>query len=510
MSLSAWPEGAPFVVDNRPRKHTARSGFVIALTGAAIGLAGVAVATDPSLVRVTLAILIIVALALISLRSPQSVILLTLCFLPLLALLRRVLIPVAGWTSWDALLMVSPIASLILAHRLFLMERRPIAKDLLSKLVLALVVLALLEVANPEGGGLRAGLTGLLFLAAPLIWFFVGRELANGKLVTSLVVFTVLAGAVTAAYGLLQERVGFPSWDTAWIAVNGYTALNVAGATRAFGTFSSGAEYATFVAVALILAVIAILFGRRRWLLAVPILPLLAIALFLESSRGIIILVLLAIVTVLGLRTGRLALTVVFAVVMAAAFWATVHFFGPQLTQLAQRSGNPFVAHQVAGLMNPFNPERSTYLLHQQLALNGLITSVNHPLGLGAAATNLAGQKLGGPSAGTEVDLTNTFVSLGPVGGLIFLAIVIMTLWRALSLGLSNRDTAALAAAGVLVLTLGQWLNGGYYAVAPLVWILIGWTNRQWLARRAIRSERQRYQVGEPVWGHRQSAATGW
>ena len=38
---------------------------------------------------------------------------------------------------------------------------------------------------------------------------------------------------------------------------------------------------------------------------------------------------------------------------------------------------------------------------------------------------------------------------------------------------------------GLLVITLGQWLNGGYYALAPLLWLLIGWANRAWLEQRA-------------------------
>jgi hypothetical protein len=48
-------------------------------------------------------------------------------------------------------------------------------------------------------------------------------------------------------------------------------------------------------------------------------------------------------------------------------------------------------------------------------------------------------------------------------------------LWRAAGLALQRRDALSLAALGILVITLGQWLNGGYYAVSALVWILLGW-----------------------------------
>jgi hypothetical protein len=44
-----------------------------------------------------------------------------------------------------------------------------------------------------------------------------------------------------------------------------------------------------------------------------------------------------------------------------------------------------------------------------------------------------------------------------------------------------------LAIAGVLIVTFGQWLNGGQYAVAPLLWLLIGRVSRQWVRRTAHR-----------------------
>ena len=37
------------------------------------------------------------------------------------------------------------------------------------------------------------------------------------------------------------------------------------------------------------------------------------------------------------------------------------------------------------------------------------------------------------------------------------------------------RDAVSLAALGTLViLTFGQWLNGGFYAVSPLIWLTAG------------------------------------
>ena len=67
----------------------------------------------------------------------------------------------------------------MLCVRIFLLDRRPIAPDILSKLVVAVLVLTLLQVFNPSASSLLAGLVGFQFLGMPLLWFFVGRELVD-------------------------------------------------------------------------------------------------------------------------------------------------------------------------------------------------------------------------------------------------------------------------------------------------------------------------------------------
>jgi hypothetical protein len=42
-----------------------------------------------------------------------------------------------------------------------------------------------------------------------------------------------------------------------------------------------------------------------------------------------------------------------------------------------------------------------------------------------------------------------------------------------------RRDALSAAVLGVLIVCLGSWLNGGYYALSPLVWLLIGWIARE-------------------------------
>jgi hypothetical protein len=462
--------------------------LILLLAGGVIGLAGVAIAKDPTRIRLAIAALIICTLAVVSVRSPRTAVLIVLCFLPLLGLTRRLLIPIAGWTSWDPLLLVSPIVCVVLMHRLFIVEKRRLAEDVFSKLLLGLLLVALFESLNPAGGSVLAGLTGLLFLPAPLAWFFVGRELLDRQLANMVLTIVVVAGVVVAIYGVWQTTLGFPSWDTDWITINlgnGYVSLSVLGrGIRAFGTFSNSAEYATFLGVAFVIAFVALLHRQRLAMLA---LPFLGYALFLSSVRATVVLVLLASAVAAGMHTRSLGLTLVSTLCVVAVTVGTIYLFGPQLTDLAARTGNPFIEHQVAGLMNPLDPTVSTAANHEEKMLSGVTESLNRPLGLGLAATNPHGFRLAATtSAGTEIDVSDAFVSLGPLGGILFLSLILVTFLRAGRLALSNLDVAAGAVVGVFIVTLGQWLNGNNYAVAPLVWVLVGWVNATWLQQRVL------------------------
>jgi len=484
------------------------SPLALGIAGIVIGLVPLAVAQNPILIRVTVAALIIGLFALIAVQNPRLAILLVLWLLPFLAFLRRLLIPLAGWTSWDALLLVAPIVAVFVLYRVFILQKRPLAPDWTSKFVLILIILAIIQVINPRGGGLAAGATGLLFVAAPLGWFFLGRELADRRLISAVLTGNVFLAVGIAGYGLWQTLVGMLPWDSAWTDLNGYAALSVFGATRAFGTFSSGAEYAFFLAVGLVTAIVIALHGRALALLAVPIL---AWAIFLESSRAIVFVILLSVAALIGMRTGRKTLAAIAIGLAATVAVGTIYVFGPQLTAAAKQSGSPFVAHQVAGLMNPFDPKQSTFGLHQQLVSNTFLSSLADPLGTGTASTNLAGQKVTGSSSSAEMDLVNVFVSLGVFAGIAFTAVIILTLRRGASRALSTPGMVELAAIGVLIVTFGQWLNGGFYAIAPLVWVLVGWTNREWLARRQVRDRVDVSRVTpEQRVAVRPSGAAGW
>jgi hypothetical protein len=309
----------------------------------------------------------------------------------------------------------------------------------------------------------------------------IGRELADRRTVVILIYAVIVAAIVTSAYGLWQTEVSLPSWDASWVDVSGYAALHVGNKIRAFGTFSSAAEYAAYASIGLVFAYAFVLYRRALPILAIPFL---AVALFLASGRGVMALTLIAVIILTALRFRSTGGMLLITVVGVGALFAASALFGPALDRAAGRSSNPLVSHQVGGLLHPLDPDKSTLLTHWDQFKSGVSAGFTDPLGKGTGATSIAATKIGGvKGAGTEVDISDAFVSLGLLGGLLFAVILVVTFRRVTSLYAVRNDPALLAVTGLLVVTLGQWLNGGYYAVAPLTWFLIGWATRRAVPR---------------------------
>jgi hypothetical protein len=76
------------------------------------------------------------------------------------------------------------------------------------------------------------------------------------------------------------------------------------------------------------------------------------------------------------------------------------------------------------------------------------------------------------------MDLSDMFVSLGLFGGFLYAFVVGLTLVMAFRYWHCARSLPALATLGVLVLSFGQWLNGGQYAACALIWLFIGSLDR--------------------------------
>ena len=455
------------------------AGLSLLLAGAAA--AGWIAVSRPEWHRAALAIALVVNLLILGMRWPRATALATLAFLPFLALVRRLLISDAGFTSNDPLLLVGPIVALFLLYRLYVVGDSRRGSDRLFLLVAALLAVAVLQVFNPLAtGGLLAALGGLLFVGVPLLWFFVGRELGDRRSIALLVFGTIGVGCVVAAYGLLQTQYGDPlPWDQKWIDVNGYGALSVSSSEtgnslRPFSTFSSNQEYASFLASGVTFIVALLL--HRRWLPVVA-LPLLALALFLAGGRGALVMSILALVILLALRTRKWLSGLLVVVLGIAVAFVAAGALGPRIDRAAGLGGNAIVERNVSGILKPLDPSKSTVITHWSSILDGFAKSLSNPAGHGTGATNIATNLGDAESIDSENDLSNAFLNLGLVGGLLYLAVIVALFRAVFAHYVARRDVLLFAVAGLLVVTFGQWLNGGLYAVAPLLWFLAGWAS---------------------------------
>src|SRR4051812_1845209 len=467
-----------------------------ATTVAAAALLGAAVVGAPGLHRWLLAGGITAVLLTVAARAPRAAIRLVLLYLPVVALLRRVLIADVPWTSQDPLLLVAPAVVAFLCVQRFVVERRPVVTDRTSLLLVLLAAIAVGQVANPLGGGLVVGTGGLLFLVVPIAWFLLGRTLGDRELVRQIMAGVVAMGLGIAVYGLYQTEVGFPSWDVDWMHSVTFAVLNVGTdssgtALRAFGTFPSPSEYLYWLALTTVFCLVA-WFERRSVL--VLAMPLLLAALFLGSGRSMMVLTVLAVTTmaILWSFRGRQALLLILA--GAAVTLGALIALGPYLAGAAAGSSNPLVAHQAGGLGNPLDESSSTLPTHLRAIRGGIEYGVRHPLGQGTGATNIAADSLGGSNGplknsvdhngyteslrGTDADVSNVFMGLGLAGGVVYV-LALLGIGRALLRRWTRwRDPVLLGVIGCWVALFFEWLRGEQYAVAAVIWFLAGWATR--------------------------------
>lgn len=439
--------------------------------------AGVVAVSHPQWYRTALALALGTNLVVLGMKWPRAAALTTLLLLPFLALVRRLLIADAGFTSNDPLLLVGPVVALFLLYRLYVVDGRR-SHDRFFKLVVGLLAVTILQVFNPFAeGGLVTAAIGLLFVGVPLLWFLIGRELGDGRTVTVLLYGTIAVACVVAIYGLLQTQFGtIASWDKAWLDLNGYTGLNIGALEdgnkiRPFSTFSSNQEYATFLAIATTFCGALLLRGRFTVALA---LPLLVPALFLAGGRAALVMSVLAGVLLLALLTRSWLSGVLVVLVGSVGIYAAAATFGPRIDRAAGLSGNAVVERNVTGILKPLDPNNSTVIGHWGSIISGFTGAIRNPAGHGSGASTLSNDA----KLDTENDLSNSFVNLGIVGGLLYLAIVVLMFRTVFARYVRHRDALSFAVAGLLVVALGQWLNGAEYAVAPLFWFLAGWATQ--------------------------------
>ena len=432
---------------------------------------------DPTKARLAIAASVIAVLVGVGIRSPRALLYGLVVWLAALGVVRRLAADLGPAPQSDPLLVVEAVGIAIL---LIVAFARGALNGLsrFAKSVLVLSLLILLAAFNPIGGSLTAGFGSLFLILVPMLAFWVGRGLCDDRMLATVLVLAGVLAILAALYGLLQTFNGFPSWDATWISESGYSALNVGGVLRAFGPFTSASEYASYLGIGFVAC---LAFGLR--LVRAPIawapLPLLAVAIFYESSRGIIFT--LAFTAALMIAAWW-RFPIAFSVLLAAAAFVSVPFVTRSVASATPvtpvGTGAILTAHQVQGLSSPFNSQESTLGAHLSLLGQGFRTALHNPVGLGIGSVTIAGSKYGGQAASTEVDPGNAATALGFPGLIAYLVVEAAGFFKAYSLAVHRRDALSLAALGILTVTSLQWLNGGQYAVAFLVWFVLGWVDR--------------------------------
>ena len=403
--------------------------------------------------------------------SPRMGVSALLIFLAVIGGVRRWLIPFLGYTTTDPLVLVGPaLAGLFFLN---LLATRTLPRDTqLARFQMWFVGLMVLEIINPLQGGIAVGLAGALFYIVPILWYYLGRRFGSTTLMKRIFQVTVGIAIVASFYGLYQTWFGYLPSETAWMQLSGMGALFVGGTLRAFSFFTSFAEYTWVLCLAIVILWAAVL--RRRYIAFVPI-PLLALAVFLASSRGCVISTLAACVAIWAVQgrtirswipRGILALLLTVAGLIVSLQQVQHQTFSSQTSDL--------IAHQTNGLLNPLDAKSSTAGIHSSMILDGVAQGFKTPLGRGLGSTTLAASKFDGAGGGTELDISNMFASLGFLGGFLYLAIVITVFVTAARYWILMRSGVSLAILGILVLMTGQWLSGAQYSTAFLVWFSIG------------------------------------
>lgn len=373
----------------------------------------------------------------------------------------------------DPLLLVIPSLVFLTAFELQVWHTGGTEQSL-TRAARALLIAMLIQAINPLQAGISVGLAGLMFYVVPLLWFAIARKIATPALLRGFLYVIAGIAILAAAYGLYQTWFGFTLWENAWMEklrrTGSYEALNV-GVVRAFSFFTAASEYASFLGLGAV-----ILWSRvlgRHYLALLP-LALLALALFLESSRGIIVLTLFACMLMWAvqsrtkagwLRRGSVAL----CVGIAGMTWLIQHLGDKQLDDRI----HPLVEHQVSGLSDPFG-EDSTASGHVARIWYGLAYGITHPWGAGLGATTLAAGKFGGRDLGTEGDVSNLFVSLGVIGGVIYGVFIFRAFRTVIRLWQATRSEIPLAILGILAVQILNWLNTSQYSTVMLIWFCLG------------------------------------
>lgn len=425
-------------------------------------------------------------LALLAAWRPRYAVVATFVFMALLGDLRRYLVTQLGQVSNDPTLLIVPAVAAVLFLKAWASGgfRR---WSPLSILVLALMLIMGLEIANPLQGGLTIGIAGALFYLVPLLWFWIGRAFGSPAFVYELLCKVVVPLAIAAALlGLYQTFFGFLHFEAVWVHLTGASTIYVENRYRPFAFFVSPAEYCIYLTVGLVIAVAPLLAGRPRP--DILALPLFLLAIFLFGARGPLLTVIVA-VAIMWAALGRDFRSVVPRLLLAVLVFSGALLLLLRNLQNANLSEQvrPFVDRQTQLLRDP---SQTTAGIHWELFVEGVTEGLKNPFGLGLGASTPAASKFGGQGSNSEMDVANMFVSLGVIGGLLYIAVAVVAVSSAAGYWVRSHSVLALTVLGILIVLVFQWSNGGMYSIAAIAWFCIGSVDRTRAQALEVQHER--------------------
>lgn len=465
------------------RPLTARewvAAVVVTLMTVAIGL----LLGDSGSARTLMAVLLCCLATGICARSSRDGIVVVLIWLVFVGWTRRIVTTFQADPGSDPLLAVGVVGVAVLGLRAI---RAGCLRGMswLAWGVAAMTALSVVTVVNPHHDSAQIALLGIVYWAVPMVWFWVGRSLLGRAGTVRVLLVVGMAAVATAAYGLWQTEVGFPSWDDDWIAARGYQSLVLGHETfRPFGFATSGTGYAAFLAAAMGLT--GVLAVRAMWppgratrspavaAGAAAVFAFTGIALVLSSVRLALLLSVLALAIVVPVVLGRSAWTGMGALVAVGAVAVAV-FNRIDPDSLSRTGIEARFRRVVVGIGHPFGDEwESTYDERWGSVTRGLKQAVLQPLGSGPGQVGQAVGRLGGERLDGETDIANASIAFGMVGLVLMTAVIVVTLVVVYRVARRSTKVVDAAALVLLVTSFGDWWEGAHWFMAPLLWLFVG------------------------------------
>jgi len=412
-------------------------------------------------------------MVIIAISKPKLAILIMIAFLIVLGDLRRIVGYYIGASNYDPLLLVAPLFVMIL---LFIPNKDfQFKQTKISKFVIALMIVMVLQIFNPIQGGIKIGLAGAIFTIIPLCWFWIGNKYGDLELLKNLLNKIIIPLAIAAALlGFYQIFYGFTVFEQNWIDLINFNSLHVGSVMRPFSFFTSPQEYIYFLLIGLVATVLS--YKKNPVFFGIASILLFA-GLFLAAARGGIVMLVLALVSAVAISKAksivsfipRFVFTLILALLISQPVLTALNKLEPPsaISDLYNR--------QITGLSKPLDKESSTLVVHLNIVTDGLATALHYPLGMGLGKSGNTG-KFGSEVINLENDLS-LFITTGILGGVLYLIIVYLVIIDSMICWQKSKKEEIFLFTIILISTLLSWL-GGLYSISAIIWLAVGVMNK--------------------------------